>query len=112
MPLRDPLGSLVAGMLAPMIDIAIVIALAAGAFAGWRKGFIVPLIVQAGALLSLAAVYAGPLQGSVPSGATGLGMGVGAVILGSSILGAVGGMLIRVIHRFGVLKSFDKVAGI
>ena len=47
-----------------MVDIAIVIALAAGAFAGWRKGFIVPLVVQAGALLSLATLYAGPLQGA------------------------------------------------
>ena len=59
-----------------MVDVAIVIALAAGAFAGWRKGFIVPLVVQAGALLSLAAVYAGPLQGSVPSGTAGLGLGI------------------------------------
>jgi hypothetical protein len=95
-----------------MVDIAIVIALAAGAFAGWRKGFIVPLVVQAGALLSLAAVYAGPLQGTVPAGAAGLGLGIGAVVLGSSILGAVGGMFIRLVYHFGVLKSVDKVAGV
>lgn len=99
-------------MLAPMVDVAIVIALAAGAFAGWRKGFIVPLVVQAGALLSLAAVYAGPLQGSVPSGTAGLGLGIGAIVLGSSILGAVGGLFIRIVYRFGVLKSMDKVAGV
>src|SRR5258708_39782259 len=95
-----------------MIDLAIVLALAAGAFAGFRKGFIVPLIVQAGALVSLAAVYAGPLQGSVPSGAAGMGMGIGAVVLGSSILGAVGGTLVRLVYRFGFLQRFDKVAGI
>ena len=95
-----------------MIDLAIVIALAAGAFAGWRKGFIMPLIVQAGALLSLAVLYAGPLRGAVPSGVTGIGMGIGAVVLGSSILGAVGGMLVRLVHRFGLLKRFDKVAGV
>ena len=95
-----------------MIDIAIVIALAAGAFAGWRKGFIVPLVVQAGALLSLAAVYAGPLQASVPTGTAGLGLGIGAIVLGSSILGAVGGLFIRLVYRFGVLKSVDKVAGV
>lgn len=99
-------------MLPPMVDIAIVIALAAGAFAGWRKGFIVPLIVQAGALLSIAALYAGPLQGAVPTGVTGMGMGVGALVLGSSILGAVGGMLVRIVYRFGLLKRFDKVAGV
>lgn len=99
-------------MLPAMVDLAILIALAAGAFAGWRKGFIVPLVVQAGALLSLAALYAGPLQGAVPSGMSGLGLGVGAVVLGSSILGAVGGMLVRLVYRFGVLKRFDKVAGI
>jgi hypothetical protein len=95
-----------------MIDLAIVLALAAGAFAGFRKGFIVPLVVQAGALLSLGAVYAGPLNGTVPSGAAGLGMGIGAVVLGSSILGAVGGILVRLVYRFGVLQRFDKVAGI
>ncbi|HTH70611.1 MAG TPA: hypothetical protein VL493_04975, partial [Candidatus Saccharimonadales bacterium] len=95
-----------------MIDVAIVVALAAGAFAGWRKGFIVPLVVQAGALLSLAAVYAGPLQASVPTGTAGLGLGVGAIVLGSSILGAVGGLFIRLVYRFGVLKSADKVAGV
>jgi hypothetical protein len=95
-----------------MADIAILIALAAGAFAGWRKGFIVPLVVQAGALLSLATLYAGPLQGSVPSGVTGIGLGIGAVVLGSSILGAVGGMFIRLVYRFGVLQRMDKVAGI
>ncbi len=99
-------------MLATMVDLAIVIALAAGAFAGWRKGFIVPLVVQAGALASLATLYAGPLQGTVPSGAAGLGLGIGAVVLGSSILGAIGGIFIRLIYRFGVLQRMDKVAGI
>jgi hypothetical protein len=95
-----------------MLDVAIVIALAAGAFAGWRKGFIVPLVVQAGALLSLAALYAGPLQGSVPSGMVGLGLGVGAVLLGSSILGAIGGLFVRLIYHVGVLQRMDKVAGV
>src|SRR5258708_2059376 len=95
-----------------MIDVAIAGALAAVAVAGVRKGCIVPLIVQAGAVVSLAAVYAGPLRGSVPSGAAGMGMGIGAVVLGSSILGAVGGMLIRLVYRFGFLQRFDKVAGI
>jgi len=104
--------SLAPPMLAAMVDLAIVIALAAGAFAGWRKGFIVPLVVQAGALASLAAVYAGPLQGTVPSGVAGLGLGVGAIVLGSSILGAVGGIFIRLVYRFGVLQRLDKVAGI
>jgi hypothetical protein len=95
-----------------MVDLAIVLALAAGAFAGWRKGFIVPLVIQAGALMSLAALYAGPLKGSVPSGVTGMGLGIGAVVLGSSILGAVGGILVRLVYRFGLLKRFDKVAGV
>ena len=95
-----------------MVDLAIVLALATGAFAGWRKGFIVPLVIQAGALMSLAALYAGPLKGSVPSGVTGMGLGIGAVVLGSSILGAVGGILVRLVYRFGLLKRFDKVAGV
>jgi hypothetical protein len=95
-----------------MVDVAIVIALAAGAIAGWRKGFIVPLVVQAGALLSIAALYAGPLQGSVPPGIGGIGLGVGVIVLGSSILGTIGGMFIGLVYRIGILKRFDKVAGI
>src|SRR6266542_4737619 len=95
-----------------MIDLAILVAVAAGAFAGWRKGFVVPLVVQAGALLSLAALYAGPLQSTVPSGVSGIGLGVGAIVLGSSILGAIGGLFIRLVYRFGILKKLDKVAGI
>jgi hypothetical protein len=39
-------------------------------------------------------------------------MGIGALVLGSSILGAVGGMLVRIVYRFGILQRFDKVAGI
>src|SRR5256885_4128001 len=112
MPLREPSMSIAPAYARAVIDIAIVVAIAAGAFAGWRKGFVVPLVVQAGALLSLAALYAGPFQGSVPSGTTGLGLGVGAVVIGSSILGAVGGKPVRIVHRFGILKRLDKVAGI
>jgi uncharacterized membrane protein required for colicin V production len=95
-----------------MFDVAIVIAIALGAFAGWRKGFVVPLVVQAGALASLAALYAGPLQGIVPAGLGGIGLGVAVVVLGSSIIGTIGGMLMGLVWRFGVLKRLDKVAGI
>ncbi len=99
-------------MLAAMIDLAIIAAVAAGAFFGFRKGFIVPLVVQAGGLLGLWAIYAGPLKGSVPSGIAGAGLGFGALALGSTVLGAVGNVLVGVIHRFGLLKRFDKVAGV
>lgn len=95
-----------------MADIAIMLAIAAGAFAGWRMGFVVPLLIQAGALLSLGALYAGPFTGVVPSGGAGLGMGLGVLVIGSSLLGAVGRLVMGVIYRFGVLARFDKVAGI
>ena len=95
-----------------VFDAAIVIAIALGALAGWRKGFVVPLVVQAGALASLAALYAGPLQGIVPAGIGGIGLGVAVLVLGSSIVGTIGGMFIGLVYRFGVLKRLDKVAGI
>jgi hypothetical protein len=95
-----------------MVDLAIIAAVAVGAFVGFRKGFIVPLVVQAGGLLGLWAIYAGPLKGSVPSGIAGAGLGFGALALGSTVLGAVGNVLVGVIHRFGILKKFDKVAGV
>ena len=95
-----------------MVDLAMIAAVALGAFAGWKKGFIVPLVVQAGALLGMAAVYAGPLKGSVPAGVSGIGLGMGALFLGSTVLGAVGNLLVGIIHRFGILKKFDQVAGV
>lgn len=95
-----------------MIDLAIIIALIAGALAGWRKGFVVPLVIQAGALLSLGALYAGPFQSSVPSGISGIGLGIGALVIGSSLLGAIGGFIVNVVYRVGVLKRLDKVVGI
>lgn len=95
-----------------MADIAIILALAAGAFAGWRKGFVVPLLIQAGVLLSLGAMYAGPLTGAVPSGGAGLGMGIGVLVIASSLIGAVGGMFMRLIYRVGFLGRVDKVAGV
>ena len=51
-------------------------------------------------------------QTNVPSGLSGIGIGVGAVVLASSLLGAISGMVIRLVYRFGVLKRLDKVAGI
>ena len=95
-----------------MVDLAIIAAVTLGAFAGWKKGFIIPLVVQAGALLGMAAVYAGPLKGSVPAGISGIGLGMGALFLGSTVLGTVGNVLVGIIHRFGILKKFDQVAGV
>lgn len=95
-----------------MVDLAIVLAVAAGAFAGWRKGFIVPLVVQAGALLSLATLYAGPFSGAVPSGFAGLGLSAGVLVLASSVLGLVGGLFARLVYTIGAFAKLDKAAGI
>src|SRR6266542_5456449 len=51
-----------------MADLVIIGAVALGAIAGWRKGFVLPLIALGGALLSIASLYAGPLSGIVPTG--------------------------------------------
>jgi hypothetical protein len=95
-----------------MVDLAIIAAVVIGAFFGFRKGFIVPLVVQAGGLIGLWAVYAGPLKGSVPSGIAGAGLGFGALALASTVFGMVARVLVSLIHRFGILKKFDKVAGV
>ena len=99
-------------MLARMVDLAIIAAVALGAFVGFRKGFIVPLVVQAGGLIGLWAVYAGPLKGSVPSGVAGAGLGIFALALASTVFGMVARLLVGLIHRFAILKKFDKVAGV
>ena len=95
-----------------MADLVIVGAIALGAIAGWRKGFVLPLIALGGALLSIASLYAGPLNGIVPSGAAGLGLGAVALFIGGTILGRVGGVLVGLVYRVPVLRRLDQLVGI
>lgn len=100
------------GRLPRVVDAVIVLAIALGALAGWRKGFVVPLVAQAGALLALFLVFSGPLSANVPSGAAGIGAGAVAMIAGSYILGALGGIVMSLVYRFAIFKRADKVAGV
>ena len=95
-----------------MADIVIVGALVFGAIAGWRKGFVLPLIALGGAVLSIAALYAGPLNGIVPSGTAGLGVGAVALFLGGTILGRVGAVLVGLVYKVAVLRRVDQIVGI
>jgi uncharacterized membrane protein required for colicin V production len=95
-----------------MADLVIIGAILFGALAGWRKGFVLPLIALGGALLSIAALYAGPLNGIVPSGTAGLGLGAAALFIGGAVLGRVGGVLVGLVYRFQMLRRIDKVVGI
>jgi len=95
-----------------MADVVIIGAVLFGALAGWRKGFVLPLIALGGALLSIAALYAGPLNGIVPSGTAGLGLGAAALFFGGAVLGRVGGVLVGLVYRSQILRRIDKVVGI
>ncbi len=95
-----------------MADLVIVGALVFGAIAGWRKGFVLPLIALGGAVLSIAALYAGPLNGIVPSGTAGLGVGAVALFLGGTILGRVGGVLVGLVYKVAALRRLDQIVGI
>ncbi len=95
-----------------MADIVIVGALVFGAIAGWRKGFVLPLIALGGAVLSIAALYAGPLNGIVPSGTAGLGVGAVALFLGGTILGRIGAVLVGLVYKVAVLRRVDQIVGI
>ena len=95
-----------------MADLVIIGAIALGAIAGWRKGFVLPLIALGGALLSIASLYAGPLSGIVPPGMAGLGLGAVALFLGGTILGRIGGVLVGLVYRIPVLRRLDQLAGI
>lgn len=95
-----------------MVDLVIIGAVALGAIAGWRKGFVLPLIALGGALFSIASLYAGPLNGIVPSGAAGLGLGAVALFIGGTILGRVGGVLVGLVYRIPVLRRLDQLVGI
>lgn len=95
-----------------MADIVIIGAVLFGALAGWRKGFVLPLVVLGGALLSIASLYAGPLNGIVPTGTAALGLGAAALFVGCAVLGRVGGALVGLVYRVPILRKFDQVVGI
>jgi hypothetical protein len=95
-----------------MADIVIIGAVVLGAIAGWRKGFVLPLIALGGALFAIASLYAGPLSGIVPSGAAGLGLGAVALFIGGAVLGGVGGVLVGLVYRIPGLRRLDHVVGI
>lgn len=95
-----------------MADLVIIGAILFGAIAGWRKGFVLPLIALGGALLSIASLYAGPLNGIVPSGTAGLGLGAAALFIGGAVLGRVGGVLVGLVYRVPALRRLDRVVGI
>lgn len=95
-----------------MADLVIIGAILFGAIAGWRKGFVLPLIALGGALLSIASLYAGPLSGIVPSGTAGLGLGAAALFIGGAVLGRVGGVLVGLVYRVPALRRLDRVVGI
>ncbi len=95
-----------------MVDLAIVAFIVLGAVAGFGKGFVVPLAAAGGAVLTLAALYAGPLTGALPSGTAGLGVGAIALFVGGTVFSAVATFVVGIAHRVGILRRFDKVLGV
>lgn len=95
-----------------MIDLAIVAFILLGAIVGFGKGFVVPLAAAGGAVLTFAALYAGPLTGALPTGTAGLGVGAIALFVGGTLFTTVATFVVGIVHRVGILRRFDKVLGI
>ena len=95
-----------------MFDLGIVALVAISAFAGWRKGFVAPLFAVGLSLLGLYALYNGPATGALPTGTTGLGLGVVVVGFAASIVGRVGAIIVSLVHRVGLLKAADHTLGV
>lgn len=95
-----------------MFDIAIVVFVGISAIVGWRKGFIGPLFAVALSLLGLYALYSGPAAGSLPTGATGIGLGVVVVGFAMAIVTRVGGVLMSLVHRVSILRAADHTLGL
>jgi uncharacterized membrane protein required for colicin V production len=95
-----------------VFDIGIAILIAVAAIAGWRKGFIAPLFAVGLSLLGLYALYNGPAAGSLPTGTTGIGLGVVVIGFAASIIGRVGAMLVGLVHRISILKAADRTLGV
>ncbi len=95
-----------------MFDLGIGAAVLISAFLGWRKGFIAPLFAVALTLLGLYALYAGPGRSFVPSGAAGLSLGVVVIGFAATFVTRIGGSLVALVHRVGVLKAADHMLGV
>ena len=95
-----------------MFDLGIAAVVLLSAFAGWRKGFIAPLFAVALTILGLYAIYAGPGVGIVPSGTAGLGLGVVVIGFAATFVMRIGGSLVSLVHRVGVLQRADHVLGV
>jgi hypothetical protein len=95
-----------------VIDVAIVTFILLGAIVGFGKGFVVPLAAAGGALLTLGALYAGPLTGALPAGTGGLGVGAIALFVGGTVFTTVASFVVGIVHRVGFFARFDKVLGI
>jgi hypothetical protein len=95
-----------------MADLVIIGAIVLGAIAGWRKGFVLPLLALGGALFSIASLYAGPLNGIVPTGTAGLGLGAVALFIGGMLIGRVGGVLVGLVYRVPAFQRLDQLVGI
>lgn len=95
-----------------MIDLAVIAAVALGAFAGWRRGFVMPLVAVGTSLVGLYALYAGPGAGMVPSGTAGIGLGVLLITVVGSLIGRVGGMVASLVARVSLLKAADHTLGL
>ena len=95
-----------------MADIVIVALIVIGALIGFSKGFLLPLVAAGGALLTIALLFAGPANGSLPSGSVGLGAGALALGVGAMLFARIGMVIAGLIHRFGLLQKVDRVLGI
>jgi uncharacterized membrane protein required for colicin V production len=95
-----------------VFDIGIAAVVAISAFVGWRKGFIAPLFAVGLSLLGLYALYNGPAAGALPTGTTGLGLGVVVLGFAASIVGRIGSVLVSLVHRFAILKAADNTLGV
>jgi hypothetical protein len=95
-----------------VFDLGIAAAVVISAFLGWRKGFVAPLFAVALTLLGLYALYTGPAAGVMPTGAAGLGLGVVVIGFAATFLARIGGFLVSIVHRVGILKAADHVLGV
>ena len=94
------------------LDLAVIAAVVIGAIAGWRRGFIMPLVAVGTGLVGLYALYAGPGATVVPSGTAGIGLGVLIIGLAASLIARIGSMIASLVQRVGPLKALDHTLGV
>jgi hypothetical protein len=93
-----------------VLDLALIGAVALGAFAGWRRGFLLPLLAIGGTFIGISQITGGFGDG-LPAGTGGLATTALLGGVAGSLVLSVGGRAVSLVHRVPLLMAGDHTLG-